>query len=60
MVRQRSRRSMDRMPPSEGGDAGSIPAESTRVSLRKVLFAVVWRHAPVVQWIGYILAEDTM
>ena len=25
-----SRISMDRMPPSEGGDAGSIPAERTR------------------------------
>ena len=29
-VRKSSRSPMDRMPPSEGGDAGSIPAESTR------------------------------
>lgn len=27
----RSRRSMDRMLPSEGSDAGSIPAESTNL-----------------------------
>ena len=29
IIRARSRRSMDRMPPSEGGDVGSIPTEST-------------------------------
>ena len=34
----RSRSSMDRMPPSEGGDAGSIPAESTTDYLTATLY----------------------
>ena len=50
---------MDRMPPSEGGDAGSIPAEGT--TFTKVDFWVnLGPIAPVVQWIGRKLAEFVM
>lgn len=34
MISLRSRRSMDRIAPSEGADAGSIPAESTKIKRR--------------------------
>ncbi len=36
----RSRRSTDRMPPSEGGDVGSIPAGSTKYSIDYIIAEV--------------------
>ncbi len=59
---QRSRRSTDRMPPSEGGDASSILAESTTAQqnparwrsfvVREILLLRCWSCCYLMTWIG--------
>ena len=57
----RSRRSMDRTPPSEGGDTGSTPVESTILALRSYflpLEAPALEQFPkgeVLEWIFFVL-----
>ena len=48
---------MDRMAPSEGADAGSIPAEGTKkFSLCSFCFVKMFDEGPIVKWYNASMA----